>query len=91
MHLFLRVAFFALVSVTLVSCQAASSAGTLLGNTAAALGRTLGAVSGSGGSASVKSQDTSSEAIAARGKIIQERGDAEAPSSLPEGSTVAQR
>jgi hypothetical protein len=91
MHLLSRLAFFALVSVTLVSCDTAGSAGTLLGSTASMLGRTLGSVARlGGGSASVKNEDTSSEAIAARGKIIEERGDKVGPGG-PEGSTVAQR
>jgi|GEM_PF-4957225 len=92
MHLLPRLAFFTLVSVTLVSCQTASSAGTLLMSAASALGRTVGSVAnmGGGGSAAVKNQDASSEAIAQRGKIIEERGDKVAPGS-PAGSMVAQR
>ena len=91
MHLLPRLAFFALASVTLVSCQAASSAGTLLMSAASALGRTAGSVAQmGGGSASVKNQDTSSEAIAQRGKIIEERGDKVGPGD-PAGNMVAQR
>jgi hypothetical protein len=91
MHLIPRLACFALVSVTLVSCDTANSAGNLLMSPLTMIARTLGSVAHvGGGSASVKNQDTSSEAIAERGKTIEERGDAATPGGTT-GTAVAQR
>ncbi len=90
MHFIPRIAFLAIVSVTLAGCGSASSAGSMLAAPFSLLGRTLGSVLPSGGSAAVTNPDTSSEAVAERGKMIQERGDSTAPGN-PAISPVAQR
>ncbi len=76
MHLFLRFSLCAWVSLTLVGCQSAGSAGSLLTAPLGLIGRTLGTLTrGAGLGASVDNPDASSNAVAARGKMIEQRGD----------------
>ncbi|MDB6117004.1 MAG: hypothetical protein JWO08_785 [Verrucomicrobiaceae bacterium] len=94
MHLFLRFSLCVWVSVNLVSCgssSSGSSGGGLLGGALGMFGRTLNTVTRAAGlSASVENPDASSNAVAERGKIIEQRSDAVKP-VVPQTSVVAQR
>ncbi len=100
MHLPLRLAFSALVAVSLVSCDSASSTATSTAGGAAnllmapfsLLERTVSHFGG--GSASVKEPDSTNDAIAERGKMIEQRdGTKPAPTEQQQQdtSTVASR
>ena len=93
MHLFLRFSLCAWVSFTLVSCSSGGSGGGggLLGGALGMFGRTLSTLSrGAGLGASVENPDASSNAVAERGKMIEQRGEHMAP-EVPQTSIVAQR
>jgi hypothetical protein len=91
MNLLLRLSICSWISVTLVSCSSAGSAGNLLMSPFKLLSNTLGTLGRTAGlSASAETPDTSSESVAERGRVIQQRGQIQASQPL-KGGIVAQQ
>lgn len=85
MQLFLRLAACTLAAITLCQCQTASSAANLLMAPVKLATRTVGL------SASVDDPDSTAKSIAARGRLIESRGDYRGPAMEAGATTVAQR
>ena len=93
MNLLVRLSFCAWAGVTLVSCESAGSAANLLMAPLTLAERTLGSVGRLAGmsSAAVDDPDSSSKSVAARGQMIEQRGDYQAPVQRAPAAVVAQR
>lgn len=90
MHRAFRLATLAIFCLSLMSCGTAGSAANLLMAPFKLAARTLGSLTGSGGSASVDNPDSSVKSVAQRGKAIEGCGDYTTP-VLSGEAALAQR